>query len=115
MPVGASGSQIVIAKLFVSGGNPFHASCGEVFSPVHPKLLNTVFVGSVPPAGKVVLVTAIGFALVGFCGAAGVCAAAAVAQSVSNHAPYFMRDKVVTTGPRVMWVSGIFLILSRFA
>ena len=31
LPVGASGSKQVTAKLLVSGGNPSQRSCGEVF------------------------------------------------------------------------------------
>src|SRR5262252_2106858 len=40
-PVGASGSWQVTAKLLVSAGNPDQDSCGEMFSPVMPKLLYT--------------------------------------------------------------------------
>ena len=31
LPVGASGSKHVTAKLLVSAGNPSHRRCGEVF------------------------------------------------------------------------------------
>ena len=110
----------MITKLFVSGGNPLHASCGEAFPPVHPKLLNTVVIGSVPPAWNVVLVTAIRFALVGCCGATGktCCAASVVAQGIApsamHHASRFMPDKLVASGRDVMWVSENFSPLSGF-
>src|SRR6476661_9467321 len=44
LPVGASGSYTVIAKLFVPAGAPVHLSVGETFWPVHPKPLNTSFI-----------------------------------------------------------------------
>ena len=40
-PVGASGSKHVTAKLLVAAGKPDQDSCGEMFSPVMPKLLYT--------------------------------------------------------------------------
>ena len=45
LPVGASGSYIVIAKLLVPSGAFSQESCGDLFSPSHPKPLNSsVFV-----------------------------------------------------------------------
>ena len=41
LPVGASGSYTVIAKLFVPSGAPLHDSAGEMFLPVQPKPPNT--------------------------------------------------------------------------
>src|SRR4051794_35370095 len=41
LPVGASGSYTVIAKLFVPAGALCHESDGEMLRPLHPKLLNT--------------------------------------------------------------------------
>src|SRR4051812_33531012 len=41
LPVGASGSYTVIAKLFVPAGALCHESDGEMLPPLHPKLLNT--------------------------------------------------------------------------
>jgi len=38
-PVGASGSNMVSAKLFAPAGAPLHDSCGDVLPPVHPKPL----------------------------------------------------------------------------
>ena len=66
--VGASGSKSVTTKLFVSAGAPDHDNCGEVLPPPQP--LNSVEMGSEPPAVNVVLVTAIGAGLDGLAGAA---------------------------------------------
>src|SRR5262245_34276261 len=41
LPVGASGSYTITAKLFVPAGAPLHTRAGETFLPVQPKLLNT--------------------------------------------------------------------------
>src|SRR3954452_22552910 len=41
LPVGASGSYTVIAKLLVPAGALLHESDGEMLRPLHPKLLNT--------------------------------------------------------------------------
>jgi hypothetical protein len=40
LPVGASGSRTVTAKLRVPAGAFFHASCGETLPPVQPKPAN---------------------------------------------------------------------------
>jgi hypothetical protein len=37
LPVGASGSKQVMAKLFVSLGAPDHARCGDWLPPAQPK------------------------------------------------------------------------------
>src|SRR5262249_53549336 len=50
LPVGASGSYMVRAKLLVPSGAPSHISAGERFLPVQPKLLNTCSIGRVPPS-----------------------------------------------------------------
>ena len=41
LPVGASGSKAVTAKLLVPAGAPDQLSAGDTFLPVQPKLLNT--------------------------------------------------------------------------
>src|SRR6185503_19175369 len=54
LPVGASGSYTVRARLFASAGTSFHTSGGEIFSPVHPKAFAVCFRGifpSLPIAG----------------------------------------------------------------
>src|SRR5215213_6119808 len=48
LPVGASGSYMVSARLFASAGTSFHTSGGEIFSPVQPKALAVCFRGIVP-------------------------------------------------------------------
>src|SRR5215213_5519397 len=50
LPVGASGSYMVSARLFASAGTSFHTSGGEVFSPVQPKAFAVCFRGIVPLA-----------------------------------------------------------------
>jgi hypothetical protein len=57
LPVGASGSKQVTAKLFVSAGNPDHDSCGETSSPPAPMIPDTWAFGSVSPSRTSVLVT----------------------------------------------------------
>src|SRR5579863_6276243 len=49
LPVGASGSYIVTAKLWVPAGSPDHDSAGEWFSPLQPKLLATCAGAIGPP------------------------------------------------------------------
>ncbi len=41
----------------VFDGSPLQARCGERLPPVHPKLLKTVDIDSVPPLAKVLLLT----------------------------------------------------------
>src|SRR6516164_5539670 len=48
LPVGASGSYTVTAKLLVSAGAPDQLSSGERFLPLQPKLLNTNSSGIFP-------------------------------------------------------------------
>jgi hypothetical protein len=57
LPVGASGSSTVTAKLRVLSGNPDHDSCGERSSPPAPITPLTCGIASVPPSVTSVLVT----------------------------------------------------------
>src|SRR5215470_8533108 len=56
LPVGASGSCISKAKLWVPAGAPLQASAGDTFPPLQPNSLNTWALGIVPPSVKSVLV-----------------------------------------------------------
>src|SRR5215218_2128160 len=49
LPVGASGSYAVTAKLFVPAGAPAHWSAGDTFCPEHPKVFATWRAAIVPP------------------------------------------------------------------
>src|SRR5215470_11170412 len=57
LPVGASGSCISNAKLWVPAGAPLQASAGERFPPLQPKSLKTWVLASVSPSVKSVLVS----------------------------------------------------------
>src|SRR5215213_7663740 len=48
LPVGASGSYMVSARLFASAGTFFHTSGGEIFSPVQPNAFAVCFRGILP-------------------------------------------------------------------
>jgi len=50
LPVGASGSKQVTAKLFVSAGNPDQRRCGDLLPPSKPQSLKTCSCGSLPPS-----------------------------------------------------------------
>src|SRR5512135_2642283 len=50
LPVGASGSYIVTAKLLVSAGAPFQLRAGEMLPPEQPKLLYTCSLAILPRA-----------------------------------------------------------------
>ena len=52
LPVGASGSKHVTAKLFVPAGNPSHRRCGEVFPAA-----NDLGVASTAPGARSSLTT----------------------------------------------------------
>jgi hypothetical protein len=65
LSVGASGSNIVTAKLFVSGGASRHCKAGEIFCPSQPKLLSAWRRGIIPPFSKDELVISIASADVG--------------------------------------------------
>ena len=56
LPVGASGSYMVIAKLLVPAGALLYDSCGEMFSPEHPNPLNTCVLVACPPTELLVRV-----------------------------------------------------------
>src|SRR5262249_44404299 len=56
LPVGASGSCISNAKLWVPAGAPLQASAGETFPPLQPNSLKTWVLASVSPSVKSVLV-----------------------------------------------------------
>jgi hypothetical protein len=49
LPVGASGSNIVTAKLFVPLGAPDQASAGDMFSPLQSQPLKTCSLAILPP------------------------------------------------------------------
>src|SRR5574340_922459 len=55
LPVGASGSKTVTAKLLVPAGTSFQVSSGDTFWPLQPKPLNTCFRPTAPLAGTSVL------------------------------------------------------------
>src|SRR5689334_4784744 len=50
LPVGASGSYMVTAKLLVPVGAPLQLSAGETLPPVQPKPLNTCSLAMVAPS-----------------------------------------------------------------
>src|SRR5262245_29405581 len=50
LPVGASGSYMVRAKLLVPSGGSFHIRAGEMSPPLQPKPLKTCLSGTVLPA-----------------------------------------------------------------
>src|SRR4029077_16663950 len=50
LPVGASGSYMVTAKLLVPLGAPFQLRAGERLPPVQPNPLNTCSLAKVPPS-----------------------------------------------------------------
>src|SRR5512141_1608563 len=52
LPVGASGSYTVSAKLFASAGAPLHSTPGETFVPVHPQPSKTCSAWMVPLGWK---------------------------------------------------------------
>src|SRR6516164_6149513 len=56
LPVGASGSCISSAKLWVPAGAPLQASAGDTLPPLQPNSLNTWALASVVPSVKSVLV-----------------------------------------------------------
>jgi hypothetical protein len=55
LPVGASGSYMVTAKLLVPAGGFDHFTSGETFCPVQPMMLAMYFGGKVPSAGNELL------------------------------------------------------------
>src|ERR1700730_7191084 len=55
LPVGASGSYMVTAKLLVPLGAPLQLSAGEPLPPVQPKPLNTCSLAMVAPSLRSVL------------------------------------------------------------
>src|SRR5689334_17936347 len=57
LPVGASGSCTMRAKLLVPAGAPLQASAGEMLLPWQPKLLKTCAAAMVPPGDRSVLVS----------------------------------------------------------
>src|SRR6185437_4500213 len=57
LPVGASGSCTMRAKLLVSAGAPLQASAGETLPPWQPKPLNTCAAAMVAPGDRSVLVS----------------------------------------------------------
>src|SRR5690242_16531064 len=57
LPVGASGSYTVTAKLFVPFGGRSHRNSGDVLLPVHPNPLNTCSLLIVPLSFTVGLVS----------------------------------------------------------
>src|SRR5262249_36904480 len=50
LPVGASGSYIITAKLFVPAGAPLQLKAGEMLLPVQPNPLNTCSLAIVEPS-----------------------------------------------------------------
>src|SRR5213076_2743116 len=56
LPVGASGSYMVTAKLLAPAGAPLQYSAGETLLPVQPKPLNTCSLAMVAPSLRSVLV-----------------------------------------------------------
>ena len=52
LPVGASGSKLVTAKLFVPSGNPDQRRCGDVSVPPAPKIPLAWGDASWPPSVK---------------------------------------------------------------
>lgn len=63
LPVGASGSRTVTAKLRVPAGAFFHVSCGETLPPVQPKPVNQCFWASGCPSRISLLLTLNGAAI----------------------------------------------------
>src|SRR5215831_1766853 len=57
LPVGASGSKTVMAKLLVSLGAPLHFSDGEMLPPLQPKIFATCASLMVEPSATSALVT----------------------------------------------------------
>src|SRR5262245_36744884 len=57
LPVGASGSNTLSAKLMVPAGAPLQLSRGDTLPPVQPNELNTCSLANVPPAGTSALVS----------------------------------------------------------
>src|SRR3974390_2898090 len=97
LPVGASGSCISSAKLFVPAGAPLQARAGDMLTPLQPNSLKTCALASVPPSVKSVLLK-VKLAMApgswgrGGAAASNVVAARAIAasQACAVHAPGFM-------------------------
>src|SRR5580765_8581840 len=82
LPVGASGSCISNAKLWVPAGAPLQASAGETFPPLQPNSLKTWVLASVSPSVKSVLVR-VNFGMTPVSCAAGAAASSVVAARAS--------------------------------
>src|SRR5215468_6561533 len=82
LPVGASGSCISNAKLWVPAGAPLQARAGETFAPLQPNSLKTWELASVPPSVKSVLVR-VNFGMAPVSWAAGAAASSVVAARAS--------------------------------
>src|ERR1700733_9575828 len=66
LPVGASGSNMLTAKLLVAAGAPLQFRAGETLSPLQPKPVNPCSLAIVPPSlisGLVKLMTCASAAL----------------------------------------------------
>src|SRR5215468_10594551 len=82
LPVGASGSCISKAKLWVPAGAPLQASAGETFPPLQPNSLKTWVLASVSPSVKSVLVR-VNFGMAPVSWAVGAAASSVVAARAS--------------------------------